>query len=61
MGTLRFEAFALKEASMIRKLALALAVTFTASMIVQIAAVSQASAEKSCTYTSADKKKGYKC
>ena len=46
---------------MIRKFALALALTFTASLIVQIAAVSQASAGKTCTYTSSDKKKGYKC
>ena len=47
---------------MIRKFALALALTFTASLIVQIAAVSQASAGgKNCTYTSSDKKKGYKC
>ena len=46
---------------MIRKFALACAITFTASLIVQIAAVSQASAGKTCTYTSSDKKKGYKC
>jgi hypothetical protein len=46
---------------MIRKFALALALTFTASLIVQIAAVSQAAAGKTCTYTSSDKKKGYKC
>jgi len=46
---------------MIRKFALAFALTFAASMIVQVAAVSQASAQKPCTYTSADKKKGYKC
>jgi uncharacterized membrane protein len=47
--------------SMIRKFALAFALTFAASLIVQIAAVSQASAGKTCTYTSSDKKKGYKC
>lgn len=46
---------------MIRKFALALVLTFTASLIVQIAAISQASAGKTCTYTSSDKKKGYKC
>jgi hypothetical protein len=47
---------------MIRKFALALALAFTAGLIVQIAAVSQASAQKKpCTYTSSDKKKGYKC
>ena len=47
---------------MIRKFALALVLTFTASLIVQIAAISQASAQKkTCTYTSSDKKKGYKC
>jgi len=45
---------------MIRKFALAIALTFTASLIVQIVAVSQASAGP-CTYTSSDKKKGYKC
>jgi hypothetical protein len=48
-------------APMIRNFALALALAFTASLIVQIAAVSQASAGKTCTYTSSDKKKGYKC
>jgi uncharacterized membrane protein len=47
---------------MIRKFALACAITFTASLVVQIAAVSDASAQKKpCTYTSSDKKKGYKC
>lgn len=46
---------------MIRKFALALALTFAASLIVQTAVVSQASAGKTCTYTSSDKKKGYKC
>ena len=47
--------------TMIRKFALALTLAFTASLVVQIAAVSQASAGKTCTYTSSDKKKGYKC
>jgi hypothetical protein len=47
--------------TMIGKFALALALTFTASLVVQIATVSQASAGKTCTYTSSDKKKGYKC
>ncbi len=46
---------------MIRKFAIALALIFTVSLIVQVVAVSQASAGKTCTYTSADKKKGYKC
>ncbi|MGB9367774.1 MAG: hypothetical protein WCE79_17355 [Xanthobacteraceae bacterium] len=47
---------------MIRKFALAFALTFAASLIAQIAAVSEASAQKkACTYTSSDKKKGYKC
>jgi hypothetical protein len=46
---------------MIRKFAIALGATFAASLIVQVAAVSQASAGKTCTYTSSDKKKGYKC
>jgi len=45
---------------MIRKFAFAMIVSFTASMIVQVIAVSQASAGP-CTYTSSDKKKGYKC
>jgi hypothetical protein len=47
--------------TMIRKFALALTLAFTASLVVQIAAVGQASAGKTCTYTSSDKKKGYKC
>jgi len=47
--------------TMIRKFALALTLAFTASLVVQIAAMSQASAGKTCTYTSSDKKKGYKC
>ena len=42
---------------MIRKFAIALVLAFTASLILQIAAVSQASAGKTCTYTSSDKKK----
>ena len=46
---------------MIRKFAIALALTLTTSLIVQVVAVSQASAGKPCTYTSSDKKKGYKC
>ena len=46
---------------MIRNLALALALTFAASIFVQLIAVSQADAGTTCTYTSSDKKKGYKC
>lgn len=46
---------------MIRKIAFALALTFTASILVQVIAGSQADAGKTCTYTSSDKKKGYKC
>jgi len=46
---------------MIRKIAVALVLTFTVSIFVQITAVSQADAGKTCTYTSSDKKKGYKC
>ena len=46
---------------MIRKFALAFVLIFAASLIVQVTAVSQASAGKACTYTSSDKKKGYKC
>jgi uncharacterized membrane protein len=46
---------------MIRKFAIALALTFAASILVQVIAVSQADAGKACTYTSSDKKKGYKC
>jgi hypothetical protein len=45
---------------MIRKIGFALALAFSTSMIVQIVAVSQASAGE-CHYTSQDKKKGYKC
>jgi hypothetical protein len=50
-----------KEHFMIRNTAFALALTFTVSIFVQVAAVSQADAGKTCTYTSSDKKKGYKC
>ena len=46
---------------MIRNLSFALLLAFTTSMIIQIVAVSQASAGKPCTYTSEDKKKGYRC
>jgi hypothetical protein len=46
---------------MIRKIAFALTLTFATSLFVQILAVSQADAGKECTYTSSDKKKGYKC
>jgi hypothetical protein len=51
----------LKEHFMIRKIAFALALTFAASIFVQVIAVSQADAGSTCTYTSSDKKKGYKC
>jgi hypothetical protein len=50
-----------KEHFMIRHIAFALALTFAASIFVQVIAVSQAEAGKTCTYTSSDKKKGYKC
>ncbi len=46
---------------MICKIAFALALTFAASILVQFVAVSQADAGSTCTYTSSDKKKGYKC
>jgi hypothetical protein len=46
---------------MIRKIAFAFALAFAASIFVQVIAVSQADAGKECTYTSSDKKKGYKC
>jgi hypothetical protein len=46
---------------MIRKTALVLTLTFAASLVVQVIAVSTASAAGPCTYTSSDKKKGYKC
>ena len=45
---------------MIRKISFALLVALTGSMIVEIVAVSQASAAD-CHYTSQDRKKGYKC
>ncbi len=45
---------------MIRNIAFALALTFAASIFVQVIAISQADAG-ACTYTSSDKKKGYKC
>jgi hypothetical protein len=51
----------LREVFMNRKIAFALALTFAASIFVQVIAVSQADAGKTCTYTSSDKKKGYKC
>jgi hypothetical protein len=51
----------LREVFMIRKIAFALALTFAASIFVQVIAVSQADAGKDCPYTSSDKKKGYKC
>jgi hypothetical protein len=50
-----------REHFMIRNIAFALALAFAASMIVQVLAVSQADAGNTCTYTSSDKKKGYKC
>ncbi|MDB5619902.1 hypothetical protein [Tardiphaga sp.] len=47
---------------MLRHISLALAVSFTVSLIAQFVAVSQASAQsKPCSYTSEDKKKGYRC
>jgi hypothetical protein len=51
----------LREHFMIRNIAFALALTFAASIFVQVIAVSQADAGGACTYTSSDKKKGYKC
>jgi hypothetical protein len=51
----------LREHFMIRTIAFALALTFAASIFVQVIAVSQADAGSTCTYTSSDKKKGYKC
>jgi hypothetical protein len=51
----------LREHFMIRNIAFALALTFAASIVVQVIAVSQADAGGACTYTSSDKKKGYKC
>jgi hypothetical protein len=46
---------------MLPRLAFAIALTFTASICVQVIAISHADAGKTCTYTSSDKKKGYKC
>ena len=46
---------------MIRNIAFALALTFAASIFVQVIAIAQADAGGACTYTSSDKKKGYKC
>ena len=46
---------------MIRNIAFVLALTFATSIFVQAIAVSQAGAGSTCTYTSSDKKKGYKC
>jgi hypothetical protein len=51
----------LRELFMIRNIAFALALTFAASIFVQVIAISQADAGGACTYTSSDKKKGYKC
>jgi hypothetical protein len=45
---------------MLRKIAFAMALTFAATLVAQVVAVSQADAGP-CTYTSSDKKKGYKC
>jgi hypothetical protein len=42
------------------RLFFAVVLTFTASLIAQIVGVSNSSAGP-CTYTSSDKKKGYKC
>lgn len=45
-----------------RKLAFTLAVVFAASFVAQVVATTDALAQKKpCTYTSSDKKKGYKC
>jgi hypothetical protein len=46
---------------MFRKLVFAAALAFAASIFVQVIAISQADAGSTCTYTSSDKKKGYKC
>ena len=43
---------------MIRNIAFALALTFAASIFVQVIATSQADAGGACTYTSSDKKEG---
>jgi hypothetical protein len=50
-----------EEHFMIRDISFVLALTFAASISVQAIAISQAEAGKTCTYTSSDKKKGYKC
>jgi hypothetical protein len=47
--------------SMFRKTILIIALGFAASIFVQVIAISQADAGSTCTYTSSDKKKGYKC
>ena len=49
------------EDSMNRFSALVAVLSFAASLFVQIVAVSHADAGSACTYTSSDKKKGYKC
>jgi len=46
---------------MFRKTVLIIALGFAASIFVQVIAISQADAGSTCTYTSSDKKKGYKC
>jgi len=46
---------------MFRKMAFAAALSFAASIFVQVIAISHADAGSTCTYTSSDKKKGYKC
>ena len=46
---------------MICKFALLSMLAFAASLLVQVLAVSQADAQKTCTYTHSDKKKSYKC
>jgi hypothetical protein len=51
----------LREHFMIRNIAFALVLTFAASLFVQVIAITQADAGGACTYTSSDKKKGYKC
>lgn len=42
---------------MIRNIAFALALTFAASLFVQVIAISQADAGSTCTYTSSDKRR----
>ena len=46
---------------MLRKLAFAAALSFAASIFIQVIAMGHADAGSTCTYTSSDKKKGYKC